>query len=45
MQQKEYQLRDINKTLQDIDSLKLGAERLAEKYEDAYNNQQRILKK
>ncbi|KAG8191829.1 hypothetical protein JTE90_022819 [Oedothorax gibbosus] len=45
MQQKEYQLRDITKTLQNIESLKLGAEQLAEKYEDAYANQQQLLKR
>ncbi|GIY22041.1 nuclear pore complex protein Nup88 [Caerostris extrusa] len=45
MQQKEYQLEDIKKTREEKDSLILGAEHLAEKYEDANSNQQKLLKR
>ncbi|GFT06445.1 hypothetical protein NPIL_381931, partial [Nephila pilipes] len=45
MQQKEYQLQDISKTEEEKANLILGAERLAEKYEDLNANQQKLLKR
>ncbi|XP_055946234.1 nucleoporin 88-like [Argiope bruennichi] len=44
-QQKEYQLQDISKTQEEKEKLILEAERLAEKYEDASANQQKLLKR
>ncbi|GBL54726.1 hypothetical protein AVEN_173829-1, partial [Araneus ventricosus] len=44
-QQKEYQLQDISKTQEEKEKLILEAERLAEKYEDANANQQKLLKR
>ncbi|GFQ66334.1 nuclear pore complex protein Nup88 [Trichonephila clavata] len=45
VQQKEYQLQDICKTEEEKEKLIREAEKLAEKYEDANANQQKILKR
>uniref|UniRef100_A0A2L2Y686 Nuclear pore complex protein Nup88 n=1 Tax=Parasteatoda tepidariorum TaxID=114398 RepID=A0A2L2Y686_PARTP len=42
VQQKEYQLRDIARSQQEKEALRIGAERLAEKYEEAKTSQQKL---